>query len=283
MEVKVDLSPEQINQTIVEALAKSAIGIELDRIIQEQVKRISSSYQNPIEPIVSRYIADAIQKSIQEKYGAQITDWVTEKVTEKFSEQLFTKMWDSFISKYEIKDIVKEINEQLYGPHDFVQTSPCGAGQHHPHGIVGNLWRIKDPKTVRVGSCFLAGRLKAKDLFLCVGHSGDCFQNYIFVEEYANCLIGKPGWEFGSYGIGDSERVELQNGEFDILKNGGRIERGSLLPTAKTAREIALEEELKNMLFTFDRGLTDGVGRKVCDDARAVLNAVDWFGTRKNK
>lgn len=124
-----------------------------------------------------------------------------------------------------INDVVKELNNQFYGPHDFVQTSPCGAGQHHPHGLVGNLWRIKTPQTVQVGHCFLAGRLKAGDLFLCVRHSGDCFQDYIFIEEYSNALIGKPKWEFGSYGIGDAEYIELQDGEFDILKIGGRIER----------------------------------------------------------
>ena len=83
-----------------EAIAKSAIGTELDRIITEQVEKISSGYQNPIEPIVSRYISDAIQKCVHEKYGPQITVWVAEKVTEKFTEQLFTKMWDSFVSRY---------------------------------------------------------------------------------------------------------------------------------------------------------------------------------------
>jgi hypothetical protein len=100
MEVKVDLSPEQINKTIVEAIAKSAIGVELDRIVNEQVKKLSTSYQNPLEPIVSRYISDAVQKCVQEKYGVQITAWVSEKVTEQFTEDLFTKMWDSFVRKY---------------------------------------------------------------------------------------------------------------------------------------------------------------------------------------
>lgn len=124
-----------------------------------------------------------------------------------------------------IADAVKEINQEFYGDHDFVQTSPCGRGQHHPHGMVGNLWRIKDPDSVRVGHCFLAGRLKKGDLFLCVAHSGDCFQSYIYVQEYANCLISKPEWSFGSYGIGDAETVDMASGEFEALKDGGRVER----------------------------------------------------------
>lgn len=78
---------------------------------------------------------------------------------------------------------------------------------------------------MRVGICFLAGRLKEGDLFLCTNHSGDCFQNYMYVEEYANCLIGNRNYTFGSYGIGDSEIVKLNEGEFDILKSGGRVKR----------------------------------------------------------
>ena len=109
--------------------------------------------------------------------------------------------------------------------YDFVQTSSCGRGQRHPKGLVGKLFRINNPESVRVGNCFLNGRLKQGDLFLCVGHGGDCFQDYIYIEEYSNCLIAKKEWYFGSYGIGDADEVRLKVGEFDILKTGGRVER----------------------------------------------------------
>ena len=120
-----------------------------------------------------------------------------------------------------LADLVKGLNESFYGPHDFVR------GERHKHGLVGKLWRIKDPGSVRVGHCFLAGRLKAGDLFLCVAHSGDCFQDYMYVEEFVNCLKGKPEWEFGAYGIGDSDEVAIADGEFETLKTGGRVELAS--------------------------------------------------------
>ena len=102
-----------------------------------------------------------------------------------------------------------------------------GSGQSHPAGLVGRLWRIGDPATVNIGNCFLAGRLKAGDLFLCTGHTGDSFQNYIFVEEFANCWHGRPQWTFGSYGIGDAIEVPLPAGAAAILMAGagGRILR----------------------------------------------------------
>ena len=123
-----------------------------------------------------------------------------------------------------MKSLIKEIADSFYGPHDFVPT--CGGrGEHHPHGLVGTLWRIQSPETVRVGDCFMKGRLKKDDLWLGIAHTGDCFQDYIFIEEYSNCLIGQPKYRFGSYGIGDSVAVPLNDGEFEILKSGGRIER----------------------------------------------------------
>jgi hypothetical protein len=124
-----------------------------------------------------------------------------------------------------ISDAVKKMSNDFYGPHDFVQTSPCGAGEHHLGGLVGVLWRIKSPESVRVGDCFMDGRLKKNDLWLGIAHSGDCFQTYMYVKEYANCLIGEPNKTFGSYGIGDSVAVTLSADELEILKRGGRIER----------------------------------------------------------
>ena len=126
-----------------------------------------------------------------------------------------------------IRDLAKKAIEEMIGPYDFAQTSPCGRGQHHPHALVGVLWKVKNPLTVDVGDCFMNGRLKTDDLWLCIRHSGDCFQTYMYVKEYANCLIGKPEVTFESYGIGDSESVGLGEGEFERLVSGGRVERKS--------------------------------------------------------
>lgn len=123
---------------------------------------------------------------------------------------------------------LQELGEQMRiknsPPHDFVQTSPCGRGQRHIHGFVGKLWRIQDPESVRIGCCFLAGRLKKDDLFLCIEHSGDCFQTYMYVEEYSNCLIGRKEWNFGSYGIGDAKAIEISVESFNALKDGGDVD-----------------------------------------------------------
>jgi len=114
-----------------------------------------------------------------------------------------TESWLSVTIDIPLKHITvysderKDLRNEFFPDCDFVQTSPCGRGEYHPRGLVGKLWRIKDPETVRVGHCFLQGRLKSGDLFLCINHSGDNFQDYIFIEKYSNGYRGRPQWEFG--------------------------------------------------------------------------------------
>ena len=124
----------------------------------------------------------------------------------------------------DMRSLAKKINEDLIGEHDIV-PSPGGGVQRHPRGLVGFMWRIKTPETVRIGNCFMNGRLKTGDLWLCFKHGGDCYQDYMFVEEHDNCFISRPEIRFGSYGIGDAERIDIDPSEFEILKLGGRVER----------------------------------------------------------
>ena len=137
------------------------------------------------------------------------------------------------MTREELEKLIIKFRTEITGSHDFVQTSPCGRGQRHPHGLVGKFWRIEDPETVRVGDCFLKGRLKSGDIFLCIGHGGDCFQNYIYTRVHdCNPWDGSvldietiKNLEFGSYGIGDAKEVDfnISESDFNRLKAGGSI------------------------------------------------------------
>lgn len=99
MEVKVELTPEQINTTICEAIAKSAIGDQLQKVIDEEVKKLSQGYSNPFKSIIQNHINMAVQEIVQEQYSGQIKELVRKKVTDQFTEDLFTKLWESFASR----------------------------------------------------------------------------------------------------------------------------------------------------------------------------------------
>lgn len=103
-----------------------------------------------------------------------------------------------------------------------VVPSLGGRFENHPRGYVGRLFRVNNPNTIRVGHCFMRGRIKHGDLVLCVAHTGDWFQDYIFVAEYENGWKGLPNYRFGSYGIGDAERLDLilKDSQIELLKEG---------------------------------------------------------------
>lgn len=99
MKLDVNLDPEQINKAVADAIIRSAIGKELNRAIEDEVKRLSVSYQNPIVPIVRQHIEGAIQSIIREKYLEQIQTVVAGRVTEKFTADLLDKLWEAFVKE----------------------------------------------------------------------------------------------------------------------------------------------------------------------------------------
>lgn len=98
--INVNIDPEQVNRAVAEAIINSAIGKELERVINEEVSSLSKRYNNPIEGVVRREITKEIERLVQEKYSGQLRTMVAEQLTEQFTEDLFKKMWDSFMSRY---------------------------------------------------------------------------------------------------------------------------------------------------------------------------------------
>lgn len=78
--------------------------------------------------------------------------------------------------------------------------------ERHPDGLVGNLFRINDVDSIHLGN--FEEMLSSGDLVLCIRHSGDCFQDYIVIEELSDALKGIPDKRFGSYGIGNASKVD---------------------------------------------------------------------------
>ena len=100
MDIKVDISLEAINKAVSDAIINSAIGKELDRIIKDQVSKLTRSYDNPIEAVVKSEIHKCISDVVRTQFGEQIQAMVAEKVTEQFTSDLFNRMWDAFVSRY---------------------------------------------------------------------------------------------------------------------------------------------------------------------------------------
>ncbi len=99
MNLNIEINPEDINKQIVEAVAKSAIGDSLTQIINEEVKKLSTSYQNPFTNIVSQHIKDLANKIIRENYRDQIEEQLKKILAEKITDEFIDTLWDKLFDK----------------------------------------------------------------------------------------------------------------------------------------------------------------------------------------
>lgn len=99
MEFQINLDPEQINKNITEAVAKSAIGKELQRAIEKAVKDLSQSYNNPFEHIIKMEIEKLIREEVT-KHLDHIRDEVAKRLTTEVLNDIVSKSLTSLLNTW---------------------------------------------------------------------------------------------------------------------------------------------------------------------------------------
>lgn len=90
---------------------------------------------------------------------------------------------------------------------------------------IGTVYRVSVADNDRVGNCWMKGRLKDGDLILCKAHSGDCFFDYVLIDDtYSNGWKAILKSEFGAYFLGKPV-AKLPRSEFDKLMCGEFVNR----------------------------------------------------------
>lgn len=100
LELNVNIDPDQINKTLTLAIAKSAIGENLKKVIDNEVQRLSASYDNPIKSVVANEINILLTQIIRDEYSEEIKKIVKEKISEDFINDLTSKLWEKFTRNY---------------------------------------------------------------------------------------------------------------------------------------------------------------------------------------
>jgi hypothetical protein len=98
MNLNVEIKPEDINKQITEAVAKSAIGENLKKVIEKEVESMSSKFNNPLDNIVTSEIQRMVIDVIRSEYQQQLREIIKEKISEKFVSEQMDKIWDSWLS-----------------------------------------------------------------------------------------------------------------------------------------------------------------------------------------
>lgn len=97
-EIKIQLpTPEEINRQITEAVAKSAIGDQLRKVVDEEVKRISGhTYDNPLRKVVQDEIMRTVVEILRaEPFATQIRDLVKAAVTTSMTQEVVNKVLEA--------------------------------------------------------------------------------------------------------------------------------------------------------------------------------------------
>ena len=100
MELNVDIDPEQINKMVADAVLESALGEAVKKTIAEQVKSISSSYNNPLESVIRKYMQDMVEQVLIKDYGKELKAKVNTAVASKITDDFIGKIIESGFRNY---------------------------------------------------------------------------------------------------------------------------------------------------------------------------------------
>lgn len=94
-DIKIELKGEDINAAIAEAITKSVLGDTIVRMVNEYVKGISTSYDNPVKKVIEAEVralivklVDARRPEIEASVSQQLTTAAVERVISAGVEKL---------------------------------------------------------------------------------------------------------------------------------------------------------------------------------------------------
>lgn len=99
MTTSIQIIPEQINEFIATSILQSSLGKEVEAAVQRVLKDIMSSYKNPYDGIIARYVGELIEKLLKEKYIEHITTILEKTLKEKLTDELIQRMVDAAVEK----------------------------------------------------------------------------------------------------------------------------------------------------------------------------------------
>lgn len=79
MEIKVDA--DLVNKVVAEAIIKSALGQELEKVINKQMKEAIDGYSSPVKTLISAHLTSIIKEVLEKDYREKIVAKVSSLLT----------------------------------------------------------------------------------------------------------------------------------------------------------------------------------------------------------
>lgn len=94
--VALSLDPETINKFFAQQVAQSVLGETLHKVLTEEVRRLSSTFESPLKPIVGEYIRQVAREVLQQPEFRKI---VEEAIREQLTPERVTAMVDKVMER----------------------------------------------------------------------------------------------------------------------------------------------------------------------------------------
>ncbi len=94
-----ELTAEQINEFLANAVLKSNIGVAVEAAVQKQIGILSKSYDNPFDSVIRNEVVALIQHEVADKHREALRERVAEAVANHLTDDMVAKIVTDGIGK----------------------------------------------------------------------------------------------------------------------------------------------------------------------------------------
>jgi pantothenate kinase-related protein Tda10 len=94
-----ELTPEQVNSFIANAILESQIGAVVKAAVDRSVAKLSQSYDNPFDQVIKNEVASLIQKEVAEKYRPQLEASIKAAIEKHMTNEVIQNIINAAIDK----------------------------------------------------------------------------------------------------------------------------------------------------------------------------------------
>lgn len=94
-----NLTPEQINTFLADAVLKSQIGEAVEASVKRSIESLSKSWDNPFDHVIKNHVVLLLQQEISTKYAPMLNERIQKAVADHMTEEVIQKFINAGLEK----------------------------------------------------------------------------------------------------------------------------------------------------------------------------------------
>ena len=99
-EIKIGITPEDIERQLVDAIVKSSIGARIKTVLDSEVLNLSKGWHNTFDRAIDQVILDAVRDTLLKCHMEQIKAIVAKQLTDERIEKITIDLLEKLRSRY---------------------------------------------------------------------------------------------------------------------------------------------------------------------------------------